>query len=113
MIGQRHVAVLAFRNPCAFLASHHRCESPAVLENDCLFAPRDSVVAFVDKFFGKRSAHFLALARLLCVDDAHGRQFHAFEAGGEIHESVFARLCFVVGLYRRCCGAEQRLGAVH
>ena len=44
---KRHIAVLALRHPSAYLTFHHRCKTTTILEQNGLFAMRQSLTLLV------------------------------------------------------------------
>ena len=71
VIGERHVAILAFRHPSALFALHHRSIASAILKENHLLLVVEGVSALAHEFGGEHAVHFLFATSLFGVDNLH------------------------------------------
>ena len=113
VIGERHVAILAFRHPSALFALHHRSIASAILKENHLLLVVEGVSALAHEFGGEHAVHFLFATSLFGVDNLHLGQLKSFVACEQRHESESAATSFVECLNRGRGRAEQSFCAVH
>ena len=96
VIGERNVAILAFRHPSALFALHHRRIAATILKENYLPPVVEGVAALAHEFGGEHAVHFLLAASLFGVDNFHHGQLQPFVAGEQRHKPKAAASGFVI-----------------
>ena len=111
MIGEADVAVVAPWHPTALPAFHHRGKATPVLEQNHLFALFESLPHRAQQLGRERPVHHLPSLQVLDIDHLYLRQLYILIAGGQTHESVFARHSIIVAFHRggRCAQHNLRV----
>ena len=91
------ITMLAMRYPTTLFTLNHRCIATTVLEENDLFATFQCLSGLGKQRGGKGAVHHLPALQILNVNNLNFRQFYTFIALLQCHQTIFPRLCIMIG----------------